>query len=183
MPKPSLVSLLPQDLQSELDKKLISNGFSDYAGLACWLGEKGFVISPSSIHRYGKDFKVKVENIKLLTAQAKAIVENTGDDDNAVGDALSTLAQSKLFDLLLRFDIEAGLSGEDDKGGVDFLGLVRAVSQLNRSSVTVKKFREEMREKARQAMDMIKKEIKYKGGVSDQTIHDVEVILGIADGD
>ena len=31
--------------------------------------------------------------------------------------------------------------------------------------------------------DIIKNEIKNKGGVSAQTIHDVEVILGIADGD
>jgi Protein of unknown function (DUF3486) len=184
MPKPSLISQLPQDVQRKLDQELITNGFSNYAGLADWLAKEGFTISPSSIHRYGKDFKAKVENIKLLTAQAKAIVENVGDDDNAVGEALSTLAQSKLFDLLLKIDIDSELEGDEgeSKKNVDFLGLVRAVSQLNRSSVTVKKFREEMKEKARKAMDIIKNEIKNKGGVSQQTIHDVEVILGIADG-
>ncbi|MBD2570037.1 DUF3486 family protein [Anabaena lutea] len=189
MAKPSLVSQLPQDIQKELDTKLITNGFSDYLGLAEWLADKGFTISPSSIHRYGKDFKSKVDNIKLLTSQAKVIVENAGDEDNAVGEALSTLAQSKLFELLLKIDLDSQLEDDSDeqnrsqdKKKLEFLNLVKAVSQLNRSSVSLKKFRDEMREKAKKALAIIKNEVRNKGGISDQTIHDVEVILGIADG-
>lgn len=166
MPKPSLISMLPQDIQNELDKKLIGNGFSNYHGLAAWLGQKGYSISPSSIHRYGQDFKSKCENIKLLTAQAKALVENVGDDDNAVGESLSILAQSKLFDALLKIDIEAELEGEDGEGkksGLDFLGLIRAVATLNRSSVAVKKFREEIKQKVQLTADKISSQMKAEG--------------------
>ena len=92
MPTRSKVMQLPESVRSQLDQKLIANGFSDYPALADWLAGQGFEIGKSSLHRYGQEFEDKLAALRIATQQAQAIGEAVEDDGNALGDALVRLA-------------------------------------------------------------------------------------------
>jgi hypothetical protein len=57
MPKRTKVKQLPKAVKAWLDRALADNGFSQYESLAAALGKKGFAISKSSLHRYGRQFE------------------------------------------------------------------------------------------------------------------------------
>jgi hypothetical protein len=159
---------LPTEIREELNRRLIENGFSNYRQLEKWLDDKGFNISSVSVWRYGKEFEEKLQKIEFLTSQAKAICEVSGDDENNMGEALTKLAQQKAFEQLLKID----LNSED----VKFVTLVRAISDLNRSSVSLKKYRREIREKLEEATEDIAK----NNGLSEELAQQIKAkILGI----
>lgn len=106
MPARSKITGLPDGIRVELDKRLITSGFSDYSTLEAWLTEQGFEISRSAIHRYGQGFEAKVAAIKVATEQAKAIAAAVGDDDGAMNEALIRLVQQQAFDVLVNMQTE-----------------------------------------------------------------------------
>ncbi|MBW4648926.1 MAG: DUF3486 family protein [Kastovskya adunca ATA6-11-RM4] len=173
MPRRSTILQLPEEIRLDLDRRLISGGFSNYQGLAEWLNERGFSISKSAIHRYGKEFQEQLDSLKIVTEQAKAITETVGDDENDLADALTRLTQQKIFKALLDLELE-----NDGELTLDKLG--RTVATLNRSSVTVKRFRAEVLEKAKATADKVAATLKTKG-MSDETAANIRAqILGIA---
>ena len=170
MPQRSAVSLLPNDVKEELNRRLIAGGFSGYQELTDWLDEQGFSISRSSLHRYGQKFEDQLHELKLATEQARAIAENAGDDENALGDALTRLAQQKAFKVLLELQ---------DPGEISLPSLGRMIADLNRSSVTVKRYMAEVKDKVKQAAEVVKKQA-IRGGLSEDVIREIEEqILGI----
>jgi len=135
----SSVELLPEDVRQELERKLIRGGFADYVGLAEWLETKGFEISKSSVHRYGKKFEEKLRALKVATDQAKAIAEASEDDAGELNDAIIRLVQTKMFELLV--DIEL-----NDKS---LAKIGQAVAKLSQAAVRQKKWAQEMEDKVR----------------------------------
>jgi hypothetical protein len=168
MPKRSLCTMLPEEIRQELNRKLIENNFSRYCELESWLGEQGFSVSYSSIHRYGKDFSAQIEAMRRTTEQAKAIAEVLKDEQNDLADALCRLVQHKAFEALIN---------EDSKLPLDKLGAM--ISSLNRASVTVRKYQDQVREKAQVAADEIAASVKQRG-LSDEVACQIRAkILGI----
>lgn len=72
--------LLPPDLRKELDRLLIANSFTGYRELSKWLAEQGYRISAAGLTRYAERFEQRLEQVKLATAQARAIIEASPDD-------------------------------------------------------------------------------------------------------
>ena len=173
MPRRSKVKSLPQDVREDLDEKLVEEGFQNYEELADWLDEQGYDISKSSVHRYGQEFEDRLEALRIATAQAKEITEQVGDDEGALGDALTAVVQEKAFGLLTSMEME------DQE--VEFTSLMNAIARLQKASVQQKKFRQEMREKAQQAADEAE-EIAKEGGLSEEGAEKIRAkILGITD--
>ncbi|MBE7415094.1 MAG: DUF3486 family protein [Deltaproteobacteria bacterium] len=171
MPKRSAVKGLPPEVKAWLDQALVKSNFSDYKALEEMLKEKGFSISKSSIHRYGREFESKLAAIKLATEQARAVVEEVGDEENALGDALAQVVQQKAFEALMKLE---------DPGKVNLASIGKMVADLNRSSVTLKKYRAEVRGKVTEAAEQVAKEIKSKG-LSEEAAEEIrQKILGIA---
>jgi hypothetical protein len=172
MPERSLVAQLPPEVKEWLDKALIEGNFSGYETLSETLREKGFCISKSSIHRYGKDFEGNLAALKLATEQAKAIVESSPDAEGNMNEALIRLVQQKSFQILTRLE-------EDDGKALANIG--HMVSALSKSSVAVKKYATEVKTKTLQAAEAVEKVAK-KGGLSDEAVQAIRSrILGIAD--
>jgi len=140
MPPRSKIDALPTEVRERLEKKLLAEGFRDYAELSSWLQELGFEISKSAVHRWGQNFEDRVRSLKTITQQAKAVVEASPDEDGAVNDALIRLVQEKVFTLLIDFEI--------DPEKVDINKLTRAVADLARSSVSQKKLAAQIRKEA-----------------------------------
>lgn len=139
MPRPRKIDQLPEEVRKQLEQELIKRGFAGYEDLAAWLRSLGYEIHKSAVHDWGQDFKERLSAIRLVTQQARAIVEAEPDDDNALSDALIRLTQERTFKLLM----EAQL----DPAKVNFAALTRNVAQLTRASVAAKKHAAEVREK------------------------------------
>lgn len=172
MPRKSTVTGLPPEVKSWLDKSLIETSFSGYEALAAALAEKGFTISKSSLHRYGKGYEAVIEKLKESTEIAKSISDACPDDAGAMNDAMIRIVQEKIFQVLM--------SLEADPEKVKLPVISKMIGDLGRASVTVKKFASEVRAKAQTAAQEVAK-VAAKGGLSSDTIKQIEEqILGIA---
>lgn len=140
MPPRSKVDLLPEDIRTELEARLIKDGFSGYRQLSEWLADQGFEISKSRLHVWGQDFEDRLGALRKVTAQARAIVAESPDDDGAVNDALIRLTQEKVFTLMADLEVEMSTG--------DLAKITRAVANLSRASVSQKKLAKEIREEA-----------------------------------
>jgi intein-encoded DNA endonuclease-like protein len=171
MPARSKITLLPDDLRAELERRLITSGFSNYYAIAQWLRAQDVDISRSAIHRFGQEFATKCEAIKIATEQAKAIVTVVGDDEGNMNEALIRLIQQLSFDILIK-NQDADISSLLPKMGV-------MVAKLSKASVDQKKWMSEMRVKTKQtAEDVVM--VAKKGGMSEKTAEEIrKKILGI----
>lgn len=171
MPARSSIIRLPKEVREEFEKKLISGGFCDYEGLAGWLKSRGYEISRSAAHRYGKQFEEKLAAIKVATEQAKAITEAVGDEEGAMGEALTRLAQEKAFTVLVEME---------SAGEISLASLGRMIADLNRTSISQKRWMREVKEKARKAVENIEEKGKTRG-LSPEALKMIkEEIYGIA---
>ncbi|MBL8512172.1 MAG: DUF3486 family protein [Betaproteobacteria bacterium] len=140
MPRRNKISQLPEAVRAQLEQALIAANFSGYGALADWLKSQGIDVSRSALHRYGSDFEARIAAIKRATDQARAVVQASPDDDNAVNDALIRLVQERVFSVLV-----------ESQGGnieVPLLGKIsKAIADLGRASVQQKKFQVEFRDR------------------------------------
>lgn len=171
MPKRSKVIDLPVDVREELERRLMANAFSDYAGLSAWLLEQGYALSRSSVHRFGQSFEDRVGALRLATEQARVLCESSPDDDGVMGEALMRLAQEKMFSLLVEMQV--------DPETVDITRLVKSISELSRSQVGLKQYQAKVRasvESAKKALESAAK----TGGITAETRQVIErELLGI----
>lgn len=140
MPRRSSILDLPDDLKAELDRRLVSAGFAGYEKLEEWLKSQGHPRGKSSIHRYGEQFEERIRSLKLATEQARAIVAESPDEENALGDALARLVQEKLFFVLRDLQI--------DPETIDIHKLGRMIADLGRATISQKKWAAEARQSA-----------------------------------
>jgi Protein of unknown function (DUF3486) len=140
MPPRSKVEQLPADTKAWLDSALAENNFSEYDALSSYLKERGFDISKSSLHRYGQVFEERLKTLRMVTEQARAVVQSAPDDDGAVNDALVRLTQEKMFVILMEMNV--------DPDAVDLPKLAKAVAELGKASVAQKRWAIEARKQA-----------------------------------
>ncbi|MDX2110612.1 MAG: DUF3486 family protein [Verrucomicrobiota bacterium] len=176
MPAVSSISQLPEATRKALDHELLKRSFSGYADLETWLGDQGFRISKSAIHRYGQDFASKIEAIRKSTDLALALREQLGDDSGAMNDASIRLGQHLLFEIMQRID-------PDEVDCVDVPKLMRALADLSRASVTQKKwqteYEAEIRARSTEAAEAVANVAKTAGVTADGIAFMRRQILGI----
>lgn len=167
----SKILQLPDPVRKELEQRLIASGFSDYDGLAQWLLDQGYEIHRSSVYRFGSAFEERVRALKASTDQARAIVEASPDDDGAMNEALMRLTQQMAFDLLMQLQV--------DPESIEFPKMVRAIADMNRSSVTLKKYQAEIRERVAAAAKAVS-DVAKRHGMSAEVADGIRSdILGI----
>ena len=172
MPPKSKVHTLPAAVKKWLDEALIEGNFSDYELLAAELAKRGHTIGKSSLHRYGQQFEERLNALKLATEQARAVVQASPDDDDAMNQALIRITQEKLFTLMLDLEI--------DPAEVDIAKITRSIADLARSSTDAKKYANEVRAKARAAAEEVADTVK-SAGLTDEAAETIRAkILGIA---
>lgn len=152
MPARSKITQLPDDLRSELERRLITGGFANYRDLAEWLRGQGYEISRTAINRFGQDFQAKCEAIRVATEQAKAIVATVGDDEGNMNEALIRLIQQLSFDILIK-NQDADIASLLPKMGI-------MVAKLSKASVDQKKWMAETKKRAEKAVENIEEKLK-----------------------
>lgn len=173
MPSRNKVLGLPTEVKQELDRRLVASGFQGYDALAAWLLEQGYEISRSSVHRYGKEFGERLAMLRVATEQAKAIVEEMGDDAGAMGEALTAVAQEKAFQVLMELSLE-------EASDVNFDKLLAGIARINSAAVQQKKWRADVLKRAEAVVAEVE-EMVEGGGLSDDAAAQLRAkILGIA---
>ncbi len=147
MPR-SKIDALPQEVRNELNRELIARNFSDYEGLADWLGARGFEIGKSSIHRYGAKFEQRLEMVAFASEQAKAFVEALPDDQGETAEASVRMFQQIIFEILI--------AGEE-KDLTKIASVGRALADITRASTTLRQERRKWRAGAADAAARIMK--------------------------
>jgi len=174
MPPKNKVYTLPPAIQAWLDETLAANGGQQFKALEADLAKKGFKISDSALQRYhANDLQPRLQALKLATEGARTVAAAMGENDGTMLEALTGLCQERLFSLLMEVD-------PDSIDGAILAKLARAISDLARASINVKKFVSDARTKAlNDAADVVKKTA-AKAGVSDELIERIRAdILGI----
>ncbi|PHR68491.1 DUF3486 family protein [Alcanivorax sp.] len=172
MPQVSKVQRLNEDDKSWLDQELVKRGFSGYQELEELCQNRGIDISSSALHRYGSSFRERLDQVKLITEQARAVVAEAPDDEGAVNEALMRLVQERLFAVIR----DAQIPTE----GIDLPKLAKAIADLGRASVSQKRLaaeaRKELLEEQRKKLDALDS----KGGVTAETKQAIRDALGIS---
>lgn len=161
MPRRSKVLALPDAVKAWLDDALVAGNFSGYEALEIELKARGCEISKSAIQRYGSEFEATIKRLKMTTEMARAVVQASPDDAGDMQEATVRLATQKLFSHLNNPEIK------DE----DVAGLTKAIGELSRASVNLKKYRESMREKLGQKFAQLEGEAaKPKSGIDAVTL-------------
>jgi Protein of unknown function (DUF3486) len=118
---------------------LVDGSFANYGSMSVWLRKRGYNFSLKTISKYGDKLEQRLEAVRLATAQARAVVEATNDDDDKMNEALRRLVQQHLFAVLV------GLS--PDPKQQNLTAIARSVAEMGKASIMQKKFVEEMQRK------------------------------------
>lgn len=156
MPPRSPLDTLPEALLTELNQRLIANGFGGYIELAAWLTEQGFTISKSAVHRHGSALQASMEKSINRARErmeiAKALKGASDEDKAALMEANEMVAMDQIMDL---FDASADMEAGDRLAAVP--KLVRAIADLNRSAIGSAKWKKEFEEALHSArIDVLK---------------------------
>jgi hypothetical protein len=136
----SMAQQLPPELRTELEQRLLEQGFSGYDALRDWLAERGYEFGVSSVKRFGKRFEERCEMLRLSTQQAELMRQHFGDDEAALAEAALQMAQSTMFNLML----ERG----EELNPKEISMISRALAESTRGTVQIKKYQEEVKKKA-----------------------------------
>lgn len=176
----TVMTELPREVRAWLDKALIDSNFTGYEALEAALGERGYTISKSAIHRYGQPLQRRLAAIKASTEAAKILTEGADDSQDALSGAVIALVQTGLFETIVNLQ-EATDEDVDPAERVKLLSTAaKNIATLSRASVNLKKFQSEVREKALQeAASNVEAAARAQGMGEDQVRFWREKVLGV----
>lgn len=140
------VEALPTEILDVVNQKLVE-GYT-YQQVADWLAQLGHDIGKSSVGRYGRDFLSRLERLKAVKEQAKAIV--TADPDapaTEMHEAANQLAVQLIMETLMRVP---------NLEGAKVTEVLKALALLERSAVAREKLKYEFNKGVEAAVERIK---------------------------
>lgn len=182
-----ILTKVPEVVLKELERRLtLGVGFETWNDLFTWLqaemesnGLDPNDVKLSQLQAYAEPFRHSVEQVRIAMAQARIIEQEFPDDDGRQIDGIIRVAQSKLQDVLLRFDaasIEATSLRE-------FISVCNAVQRLSQTAVTQNRYKQEVKQRAESAAKVVGA-VSRSAGLSKETIALFEEqILGIRGSD
>jgi hypothetical protein len=103
-PRSKVVTLLPPDIRAEVERRMLEKGFTDYRGLAEWVGEQGYQISDESLWRYGKAFQRQLADSEFALRQARALDGVAQDSQSQLITVLTHLFEQKIFSAVIEVE-------------------------------------------------------------------------------
>ena len=151
---PSRMKLLSLDpkLRAELDRRLVEGHFSDYRGLAKWLGENGLKIGHAAVNRYGSLMERRLEQVRMATAQARAVVDEAGGDDDRITAATLKLVQQRLFTVLVDLN-------DADPKQANIAALANTVAQMTRASVMQERWANDLKTRLKERVGKAERKV------------------------
>ncbi|MDO8776597.1 MAG: DUF3486 family protein [Burkholderiaceae bacterium] len=175
MPVRNKVATLPPAVRKWLDEKLADGSFSNYTLLTEELKGRGYDLSRSSVHRYGSKLEKTMELARATVEKAKAVVQASPDEDDAMTAAIMRLTQQNTLEMLMAMEFDP-----EQAKNVDMNKLTLQVSRLVRTSIPLKNYQREQRERAKVVAADITKEARKMGASEDVIKSWREKVLGVA---
>ncbi len=146
------ISQMPPEVVERVNKEL-SKG-TTYEKVVEMLEECGYTISTTSVHRYSKEFLVKLERLKIAKEQAKVLVEEVSDRPaTEMHEAANQMAVQLITELLMNGNFE-------DEGAIQKLsGIFKSLAALEKSAVLREKLKADRADDVAAAITSIKKEL------------------------
>lgn len=181
MAKRSSIFALPDEVKTWLDSALMEGNFSGYQVLEETLRDQGYVISKSAIHRYGQKMEKKLAAIKASTEASRIFMDGMDDSTDSLNGAVLAMVQTGLFECLVGLQ-EANEDDIDPEKRIKlYAGVAKNIANLSQTSINLKKFQSEMKDKIQAAATEVEKLVK-RGGLSDDAADEIRSkILGIAE--
>lgn len=182
MPPRSPLDTLPDAVLTELNQRLIANGFAGYVDLAAWLTEQGYQISKSAVHRHGSALQASMEKSINRARERMEIAKAMGGMSNEDKAALLEASEMVAIDQLM--DVLEGMQGwELEDKAVVIPKLARAISTVGRGAVGSaqwrKDFEAEAQRKAREQAALAATSAAKAEGVSESGIARIREALGM----
>ena len=144
MPRRAKVLALPRGLRARLDALIVERGFSGHTELADWIAEQGHPTGKSALHQHGAALERRIEQTRLATEQAEALLAAAPDDAGALAEGALRQVQTLIFDLLL-----AAERGDMKQ----ITAAARALAEVARASISIRRERRQVLREAAQAAD------------------------------
>ena len=144
MPRRAKVLALPRGLRARLDALIVEQGFAGYTELADWIAEQGHPIGKSALHQHGAALERRIEQTRLATEQAEALLAAAPDDAGALAEGALRQVQTLIFDLLL-----AAERGDMKQ----ITAAARALAEVARASISIRRERRQVLKEAAAAAD------------------------------
>jgi hypothetical protein len=169
----TILTRLPKPLRTELEKRLVENGFSGYIELARWLTGLGYPISKGALNRYGIQFERRYSERIAAAESAHALAEAASGDEVIATEALVRLVQERLFSVLLETE---GKPARE----IDLARLAGVISNLSRTTINHRRWIAESRERLARLQNAAAGKvatIERAGGLSPSAAHSIRAIL------
>jgi len=182
----SSIARLPDDIRQYIETRLadgqmtLDELIADLKAQFPDQAEAGDLPSRSAVHRYGQKLEQRLSAIRASTEAAKIIRNHAGDREDARSEALTAMIQSELFESIMT------LQDAQDMEAADRIGLLSAaaknIATLTRSSVNLKKFQEDVADKARKAFaeeaaNAVSEELRGQDGMSEELEDRIKKVL------
>ena len=182
MPRKSTVETGLSKEDKEALGKLIASGKWTLDGLLEWLGEKGYGISRSALHRHVKKVEKVAARLRESRQVTEALVSELGDaaTQGKQGRLLVEMARSIVFDMLMK--LQDG-DGDDELTVRDAAFLGKGLAEMGRALRFDQDFETKIREQiAGETMKRTEVALKKEGLKLDQAALDRirEEVYGIA---
>jgi hypothetical protein len=138
--------LSPEEIQA-IDDEIIRRNFKKFSDISDWCKENGWEIERGAVWTRAQKVKKNLQIVKMVTQEAIQIKQSVKDEGGDLHDATLSLIQARLYKSvsdLVESDLE-----ENPELQIELLGkAARASSDISRSSVNVKKWKQEIEAKA-----------------------------------
>src|SRR5258708_17431372 len=113
MPARSKVAMLPGEVRTELERRIVERAFSGYQDLAEWLQAQGCHIAHDSVQRHGSRLQQRSEAMQRLTHETQAITAAAHQGDGTIVDVTIQLIQGRVLAMLLDSERSEGAGSAD----------------------------------------------------------------------
>ncbi len=190
MPARSKVAMLPAEVRTELDRRIVEQAFSGYQDLAEWLQGQGYHIAHDSVQRHGSRLQQKIEAMKRLAEDAKALTAAAAQAGDGIVDVTIQLIHQRVLSMLLDAPEpgeESSSSGiaagapHSDRGALqlrDLVRLTRIVADLSRVTIARQRQAEQMKSQLEQQKRAAgNRSAESEGPVSEEAYHRIRIAL------
>ncbi len=190
MPARSKVAMLPAEVRTELDRRIVERAFSGYQDLAEWLQGQGYHIAHDSVQRHGSRLQRKIEAMERLAADAKALTAAAAQAGDSIVDVTIQLIHQRVLSMLLdapepgEESSSSGISAgapHSDRGALqlrDLVRLTRIVADLSRVTIARQRQAEQVKSQLEQQKRAAgNRSAESAGGVSEEAYHQIRNAL------
>lgn len=151
--KHSKISGLPEPIVAEVNRLLTTPGMT-YEKIVEHLRQLGHLVGKSSVGRYAQDFLTRLQHLREVKEQAKAIVEESGGNGMEMEEAATQIALQRTMEYLLNLK-------KEDFEGEALNKMISSLARLQGSS-SMREHQKDLREKIKRAVKMVEEVEKKK---------------------